>query len=227
MRRLSGWLARLFKLLAGCPPWFPEGLKKRLRPAAQRGVGRVIAISSGHGARIPGAVGILDEVREARRVVRRVAKHLREMGVAVHEFHDDHSTTVAGNIAAIVGWHNSLERDRDVSVHFNAVAGRTSSPIGTEVVVHGTADAATRRWASRVASAMATAGDLRLRRPGEFPGVLDLNVGFTRDIRGFVDGCGKGSVLLEVCFVNSEEDCRLYDENFDKICVAIAEALAA
>jgi len=184
-----------------------------------------IAISSGHGAHLPGAVGVIREHDEARRVTNRVAELLTGMGHTAHVFHDEDSCDQNTNVRTIVGWHNGLRRDRDVSIHFNAVEGRTANPIGTEVVVHGGADAPTRRWASTVASAMATAGGFSLRRPGEFPGVLDLNVGFTRDIQGFIDGCGKGSILLEVCFVNSEADSRLYNDNFEKICVAIAEAL--
>jgi hypothetical protein len=33
------------------------------------------------------------------------------------------------------------------------------------------------------------------------------------------------SVLLEVCFVDSEVDCREYDNRFDAICCAIADVI--
>ena len=179
------------------------------RPNADRGGGMVIAISSGHGARIPGAVGILNEVREARRVVKRVAKHLRDMGVTVNEFHDDDSTTVTDNISAIVNWHNSRERDMDVSVHFNAFE-HTDQPRGTEVLYRTARDAA-----EMVSHAIAGSAGFRNRGPR------------FRDNLGFLNRAEKPAILLEVCFVDSATDARLYNENFDGICVAIAEALAA
>jgi len=181
---------------------------------------KTIAISSGHGLLVRGASGVIDEVDEARRVTDRVAELLRGMGNTVAVFHDDTTRTAADNVNGLVRWHNAQTRDIDVSVHFNAVEGRTPNPIGTEVVVHPSAPQPVRALASRVAQAMATAGGLRLRRPGTHPGVLELNVGFVRE-------CRRSPILLEVCFVNSEADSRLYNDNFEKICVAIAEALAA
>jgi len=176
-----------------------------------KGVGVRIAISSGHGARVPGAVGILDEVREARRVVRRVAKHLGGMGVAVHEFHDDESDTPWRNLGAIIGWHNRQERDMDVSVHFNAFSP-TDGPRGTEVLHLPDSK---RGLALRIAGAVAAAGGFRYRGAKERTDLAFLNL------------TDKPAVLIEVCFVDSATDARLYGENFDAICRAIADALAA
>jgi len=169
--------------------------------------GIAVAISSGHGARISGAVGVLNEVVEARRVVTEVARLLREMGACVHEFHDDESTTVAANIGAIVGWHNSRERDIDVSVHFNAFRP-TDGPMGTEVLHLAEKDAA-----AALSRAMAAAAGFR-----------DRGAKF-RDDLGFLNRAAKPAVLLEVCFVDSAEDARLYLANFDAVCRAIAETL--
>ena len=190
-------------------------------------MGKTIAISSGHGRLVRGASGVIDEVDEARRVTDRVAEIIRGAGHTCHIFHDDVSTTQAQNINTIVAWHNRNRDAHHVSVHFNAVEGRTANPIGTEVVVHPNAGEAVRRLASNVAQGMAKAGGLRLRRPGPHPGVLDLNVGVTRNISGFVEGCGHGSMLLEVCFVNSQADADLYNRNFEAVCAAIADALTA
>ena len=194
----------------------PEGVPETPGPnqggdggAKPKGVGVRVAISSGHGARVPGAVGILDEVREARRVVRRVAKYLGEMGVTVHEFHDDDSTTVAGNIAAIVGRHNALSRDLDVSVHFNAFVP-SGEPMGTEVLYLTAGEAA-----AGVSKAIADAGGFR-----------DRGAKF-RDNLGFLNRTERLAILIEVCFVDSAVDARLYWANFDAVCLAIADALAA
>jgi len=169
--------------------------------------GTRIAISSGHGARVPGAVGILDEVTEARRVVGGIVGYLREMGAHVDEFHDDESDTVAGNIGAIVNWHNSRERDMDVSVHFNAFAP-TEGPMGTEVLFLSAGDAA-----ARVSRAIAEAGGFR-NRGAKF-----------RDNLGFLNRTEKPAILLEICFVDSAGDAGLYRANFDAVCRAAASAL--
>ena len=202
-------LVRKLKLLFGFPSEKNAGCfrSENDRPGANREGGMAIAISSGHGARIPGAVGFLNEVREARRVVKKVAGYLREMGVTVHEFHDDESTTVADNIAAIVGWHNSTERYLDVSVHFNAFEP-TDEPRGTEVLFR-----TAKEIAARVSRATASAGGFR-DRGGRF-----------RDDLGFLNRTERPAILLEVCFVDSSWDAQSYGENHDAICRAIAGAL--
>jgi len=166
-----------------------------------------IAISSGHGAMVPGSVGILNEVREVRRVVKRVAKHLREIGVAVKEFHDDASATQERNLETIIGWHNRQGRDWDVSVHLNAFAP-TDGPRGTEVYYLSEANTA-----KNVSKAIARAGGFRNRggKPGSF---------------AFLRLTEKPAILIEVCFVDSVTDTGLYEANFDAICKAIADALA-
>jgi len=168
-----------------------------------------IAISSGHGARIPGAVGILDEVREARRVVRAVAKHLGETGVTVHGFHDDESCTPWQNLGTIIGWHNRQDRCLDVSVHFNAFMP-TDGSRGTEVLHLPDSEM---DLAARVSKAIAVAGGFRDRGP------------MVRGDLAFLNRTDKPAILIEVCFVDSATDARLYGENFDAICLAIAGAL--
>jgi len=84
-----------------------------------------IVISSGHGKKIRGASGYLDEVDEARRVVEKVATYLRSAGVTTTVFHDDVSTTQSDNLNRIVNFHNAQpSHDLDVSVHFNAYRGQ-------------------------------------------------------------------------------------------------------
>jgi N-acetylmuramoyl-L-alanine amidase len=82
-----------------------------------------IVISSGHGKKIRGASGYLDEVDEARRVVEKVATYLRNAGVTTTVFHDDVSTTQSDNLNRIVNFHNSQpSHDLDVSVHFQCIS---------------------------------------------------------------------------------------------------------
>lgn len=165
-----------------------------------------VAISSGHGLYVRGASGIIDEVDEARKVVPAVARFLRSKGVRVETWNDDVSTTQSENLERIVDWHNSVERDLDISVHFNSYDGKAH---GTEVLWTTQQD-----LAADVSYAIATAGDLTDRGPKE------------RNDLYFLNNTDMPAILIEVCFVDSEVDVDHYTEYFDNICEAIADAVA-
>jgi len=167
-----------------------------------------ITISSGHGKKVAGASGVLNEVTEARKVVNKVAEYLKQLGVAVKVFHDDTSTTQNGNLSTIVNYHNSQSRELDVSVHFNSIKP-TSSPMGTEVLYYDK-----KAEASALSKAIAAAGGLKDRGGKE------------RKELYFLRNTNKPALLIEVCFVDSTADAQLYNKNFDRICRAIAENLA-
>ena len=170
-----------------------------------------ITISSGHGKYVPGAIGIINEVEEARRVTNRVAELLHQMGVAVNVFHDNNSRNQRDNINTIVRHHNGQIRDLDVSVHFNAFSPTTSAR-GTEVLYR---DSITEKeLAANVSKAIANAGGLR-----------DRGAKLRTDL-GFLNLTNRPSILIEVCFVDSVEDVRLYQKNFEAICRAIAQTLS-
>jgi N-acetylmuramoyl-L-alanine amidase len=167
-----------------------------------------ICISSGHGAKVAGAVSILNEHNEAVRVVEKVAEYLRQLGVTVHTFHDNVSTTQSNNLSTIVGFHNSQSRELDVSVHFNA-ASRTDQPRGTEVLYYDNVN-----LSSNVSAAIASASGLKNRG-----GKQDKGLYFLRNTK-------KPAILIEVCFVDSSSDANIYNVKFDSICRAIAETLS-
>jgi hypothetical protein len=170
------------------------------------------AISSGHGKYIRGACGNpvppeLDEVDEARRVVDRVAEHLKSAGIKTATFHDNTSHDQNTNLNTIVNWHNEQTRDRDVSVHFNATEGA----YGTEVwyTSSGMAD-----YAATISAAIAKAGGFKDRGKKHTDNLFFLN------------NTAKPAVLLEVCFCDSTDDSNKYNAHFDAICKAIAESLS-
>ena len=166
-----------------------------------------IVISSGHGLKVRGAHGIIDEVDEARRVTEKLAEELDRRGVDVTTFHDDSSTSQDQNLKTIVNFHNGETRDLDISVHFNAFE-QTSKPMGTEVL-----------WvtqsalASEVSAAIANAGSF-VNRGGK-----------KRSDLYFLNNTDEPAILLEICFVDSTADTDLYAEHFDAICSAIADVL--
>jgi N-acetylmuramoyl-L-alanine amidase len=167
-----------------------------------------IVISSGHGKHIRGASGYLDEVDEARLVVETVADLLLRHGLGVKTFHDDISTTQSENLETIVDYHNSEERDLDISVHFNAYE-TTSKPMGCEVLYVTQGD-----LAETLSEAIANAGNLTDRGPK-----------YRSDLY-FLNNTEEPAILIETCFVDSSTDADLYRQKFDEICSAIASVIS-
>jgi peptidoglycan hydrolase-like protein with peptidoglycan-binding domain len=167
-----------------------------------------IVFSSGHGLKIRGASGYLDEVNEARKVVERVAALWRQSKVEVVTFHDDTSTSQSQNLNTITSFHNKQTRDYDVSCHFNAYQ-TTSKPMGTEVLYVTQSS-----LAAKVSGSISGAG-----------GFLNRGAKKRTDL-AFLNNTNKPAILLEVCFVDSSSDRDLYNKNFEKICVAIAESIS-
>jgi len=165
-----------------------------------------IVISSGHGKYVRGAHGIIDEVDEARKVVDALAEALHARGVDVVVFHDDTSKDQSTNLETIVDAHNSETRDLDVSVHFNAFEQR-EQPVGTEVLYYSQSD-----LAAKVSAAIASCGFIN-RGAKKNTGLYFLN------------NTEMPSILIEVCFVDSEGDCEVYADQFDAIVTAIADVL--
>ncbi|PAD70894.1 hypothetical protein CHH83_01470 [Bacillus sp. 7586-K] len=169
-----------------------------------------LVISSGHGLYVRGAKSIIDEVNEARKVVSQVAKYLKECGCNVIEYHDNTSKTQKDNINRIVAFHNSKNRDLDISVHLNA-ASKTDDPRGVEVLYVSESG---RVIAERVSAAIAKASGLKNRGAKK------------RTNLGFLNGTKETAILIEVCFVDSKADVDIYNKKFNEICEAIAESIS-
>lgn len=167
-----------------------------------------IVISSGHGLKVRGASGILDEVDEARRVVEALATILRNDGADVITYHDNVSTSQNENLNRIVDFHNAQgAHDLDVSVHFNAYT-ETSSPMGTECLYLTQAGLA----------------DIIAENVSNSSGLIDRGPKKRTDLF-FLNQTEEPAVLIEVCFVDSDADAEIYNYNFESICAAIADAI--
>jgi len=171
-----------------------------------------IAISSGHGKYVRGAVGPqgwgLDEVNEARRVVSNVAQILHLNGNEAVTFDDNTSTTQQQNLNTIVNWHNKQNRELDISVHFNAYVP-TELGRGCETLYVTQQDLAT-----KITNAICSAS-----------GLINRGAKKRSDLY-FLNGTNKPAVLLEICFVDAAADVEAYTEHFDDICTSIANAVA-
>jgi N-acetylmuramoyl-L-alanine amidase len=170
-----------------------------------------IIVSSGHGAKVAGAGGIIQEVAEARRVTAEVVKQLRALKATVTEFHENNATTQSQNVSNIIAFHNgrAATTDLNVSVHFNHSGGATvDRGIGTETLFFSQ-----QALAARVSKAIA-----------DVSGLINRGAKKRTDL-SFLARTQKPSILLEICFVNSREDCRLYLAHFSAICLATARSI--
>ena len=165
-----------------------------------------ICISSGHALKVRGASGYIDEVDEARQVVEKLAGELTTRGALAYTFHDNNATTQDQNLKNIVSWHNSHQRDLDISVHFNAHA-TTPHAMGTEVPYE--------TQESLAEDLSAVIADV---------GFIDRGAKFRDDLY-VLNNTDAPAVLLEICFVDSQMDCLVYAEEFEQICANIAECL--
>jgi hypothetical protein len=165
-----------------------------------------ICISSGHALKVRGASGYIDEVDEARLVVEKLAGELTTRGAVAYTFHDDNSTTQDQNLKTIVSWHNSHQRDLDISVHFNAYK-QTVHAMGCEVLYQTQAI-----LAEDLSAVIADVG------------FIDRGAKHRDDLY-VLNNTDAPAVLLEVCFVDSQMDCLVYAEEFEQICANIAECL--
>ncbi|WP_107842157.1 N-acetylmuramoyl-L-alanine amidase, partial [Metasolibacillus meyeri] len=170
----------------------------------------MITISPGHWLPSTGAKDIIDEVTEARKVAKRVVAILREGGVQANYVEDNVSKNQQQNLTYLVNEHKKTSRKLDVSVHFNASAGRQDRAIGTEVLYKV---GALKALASKLSGVMANAMDVP-NRGAKY-----------RDNLYFLNSLPQ-SILLEVCFVNSIADVVGYNENFESLCQSIATTLA-
>lgn len=164
-------------------------------------------ISSGHGKIVGGAVGFINERAEAVKVVDRVYAILtNSYNGRGYRYHESTAQNQSQNLANIVNYHNSKDRELDVSVHFNSAS---ASATGTECLYY---DA--KSLSAKMSAAMAKALDIRDRGPKE------------RKELYFLRNTTKPAILLEVCFVSNKDDVAKYKANFERLCQAIAKTIA-
>jgi N-acetylmuramoyl-L-alanine amidase len=168
-----------------------------------------IVISSGHGKYVSGAAKYINEVEEARKVVNEVYNILQELNCAVYKFHDDESKNQRDNVNNIVKYHNSKNRDLDISIHFNAFE-TTHENKGVEVLYISKTGGAI---AEKVSEAISKASGLKNRGAKK-----RTDLGFLKT--------EQPAILIEVCFVDSTADVAIYKDKFDEICKAIAETVS-
>lgn len=173
-----------------------------------------IAISAGHSKSGTGcgAIGFLNESTENRNVKNEVIRLLKIAGCVVHDCTIDTCTSSNALVKAIVNKHNSYTRDLDVQIHFNAGVSNKKSDgytTGTETLVYSKGGSST-AIANRVCNNISKLG------------FKNRGVKERTDL-WFLKKTSKPAILIECCFVDDEDDAKLY--NCAKMARAIAEAI--
>lgn len=175
-----------------------------------------ILLIAGHGGSPydPGACGCgYQEATETRRIVQNVAERLRAYGVdiALYSTYRNAYADLCNGIALPLGV------DYVVEVHLNAGVGDQGGngyTTGTEILVHPSEVGVTveQEVLSRICALGFTNRGIKPRG--------DLGV------MGYYAANGISHALIETCFIDDADDMALYEENFDKVCKAIADGIA-
>ena len=174
-----------------------------------------INVSAGHnpdGKVACGAVGLLKESTEARRVTNEVVRLLKEQGHTVYNCTCDNGTSQGDVLKKIVAKCNQHTVDLDVSIHFNAGAGaqkKNGQTTGTEVLVYNDTSKAMAA-AQRVAKQISALG---FKNRG-------IKI---RDGLYFLRNTKSPAMLIECCFVDDGDDAALYD--YKKMAAAIVQGI--
>lgn len=166
-----------------------------------------IGINCGHtvsGQPGCGAVGKIDESVETRNVGKALMRLFKNGGHNVIDCTNDYAKTTSANLAAIVSLANAQPLDLFVSIHFNAGGGR-----GTEVYTCG---------GTKFSEAVNVCNKIAA-------------LGFSN--RGVKDGSSlyvvrrtnAKAMLIEVCFVDTDDADKYKQIGCEKIAAAVYEAI--
>ena len=147
-----------------------------------------------------GAVGIINESTENRRVKEEVISQLRELGHTVYDCTVDNGAGQADVLNKIVAKCNAHDVDLDVSLHFNSGAGDkkgNGKTTGTEAWIYP-GDAKAEEYADKITRAIAGLG-FKNRGVQTSSGLYVL-----RNTKAT-------AVLVECCFVDDKDDVQIYD----------------
>lgn len=168
-----------------------------------------INTGAGHAAqgnKYHGAVGLLDESKEAREVVTRLNQILLKNGIIINDCTIDEGKSKSDIIDRSVKLHIKGAK-YDVSIHFNSFGIKSAN--GTEVLIYS--DKA-RVLAQNIADEIGKLG--YIKRGG--------GVKIRKDLR-YLRTSPNPAVLVECCFVTNAEDVKKY--NADTMAQAIANGI--
>lgn len=174
----------------------------------------VINVHAGHnpdGKKACGAVGLIRESTEARKVKDKVIEMLKAQGHTVYDCTVDNGTSASNVLSKIVTKCNAHKVDLDVSIHFNAGANKILNKIttGTEVFVYSSTSKA-KDEAQRIVNCIAALG------------FKNRGVKYSKTLY-FLKKTKNPALLIECCFVDDPDDVALF--NVDKMAQAIVKGI--
>lgn len=175
-----------------------------------------INIHAGHnpdGKAACGAVGLIKESTEARKVKDKVIAMLRSQGHTVCDCTVDNGTSQNDVLTKIVAKCNANPADLDVSIHFNSGANNKSGngkTTGTEVFVYSPTSKA-KAYAQNIVNAISGLG------------FKNRGVKYSTSLY-FLRKTKAPALLIECCFVDDKDDADLY--NADKMAQAIVKGIS-
>lgn len=162
----------------------------------------IFNVHAGHnpdGKTACGAVGILKESTEARKVKDKIVELLKAQGHTVYDCTVDNGISSGDVLNKIVSKCNAHTADCDISIHFNAGANKTANgtTTGTEVYIYSFSSKA-KNTAQRIVNEISALG---FKNRGV---KTSSSLYFLRKTKN-------PALLIECCFVDDPEDAALYN----------------
>ena len=170
-----------------------------------------IAVRGGHTELCTGAIALLNELTEDRKVKTAVIKHLIELGYEVLDVTPpiNYTSNSSTDLSYGVNKANEWGADLFISIHFNKAYDSYNGALGTEVCVYSEHEIA-----NRVVNAIAALG-FKNRGQKVRTGLYELR------------HTNMKSMIVETCFVEASDDVALYKKlGPDAIGKVIAEAIS-
>ena len=171
-----------------------------------------IAVRGGHNFKAKGALGIIDETIENRKVYKALIKYLN---IAGHNVIDVTPGECDVNTDLYLGVQKAKENNSELflSIHFDKAYDRYEGALGTGTWIYGRGGKA-EIYAKRIADNLSKGTGLKNRGVKTNPKLYELRK------------TSMPAVLVEVCFCEATEDVRIYREKGpDLIGKLIAEAI--
>lgn len=175
-------------------------------------------VHAGHapaGCRGCGAVGYLNESAVARQIKDEVIRLLRQKGHVVYDTTYDKGASASSILNNIVRSCNKHQATLDISIHLNAGAKKVGDGkiTGSEVWVYNAGNVKTTASARRILTKMSALG------------FTNRGVKESKSLY-FLKKTKSPAILIEVCFVDDEDDYKLYmNTGYRKVAQAIVEGI--
>lgn len=147
-----------------------------------------------------GAIGLIKESTENRRVNAELIRQLRALNHTVYDCTVDDGTSSSNVLSKIVAKCNAHSVDWDISIHFNSGAsdkGGNGKTTGIEVLIYNLNDAATKNKANAICNELSALG------------FKNRGVKQRQDLYVLRKTNAK-AMLIECCFVDDADDVKLY-----------------